>query len=119
MNRGTIVSFQRQRANLSIPELAEKIDMSVETLEDIESNIRKPKVYELEAMAVAMDIPYWYLGDPNPVEGRVIISTHGDYVYKANGSLQDGPEQIKAQLVDMLEMDEYLDECKKWGQMNG
>jgi transcriptional regulator with XRE-family HTH domain len=118
MNRGTIVSFQRQRANMSIPELAEKIDMTVSTLEDIESNLRSPKVYELEAMAVAMAIPYWYLGDPNPIESRVIISTHGDNVYNANGSLQDGPEQIKAHLVDLLEMDSYFADCKERGLLD-
>lgn len=119
MNRGTIVRFQRQRANLSLAELAEKVDMSVDTIDDIESNLRHPKVYELEAMAVAMNIPYWYLGDKDPMENRVIISTHGNKARDLNGKLTPGAEEIMYQMVDYLEMDEYLEEALNRGRMDG
>lgn len=118
MNRGTLVSFQRQRAGLSIAELAEKIDMSVSKLEDIESNLRSPKVYELEAMAVAMDIPYWYLGEENPVEQRAYTYVHGsgpfgDHSYTAQGELLLRAEPVREQLIGYLEADEYLENALK------
>jgi transcriptional regulator with XRE-family HTH domain len=118
MNRGTLVSFQRQRAGLSITELAEKIDMSVDTLEDIESNLRRPKVYELEAMAVAMDIPYWYLGDENPVEQRVYTYVHGsgefgDHSYTAQGELLLRADPVREKLLEYMEADEYLQKVLK------
>lgn len=116
MNRGTLVSFQRQRAGLSIAELAEKIDMSVSKVEDIESNLRSPKVYELEAMAAAMDIPYWYLGDENPMEQRVYTYVHGspsysfdDHSYTAHNELLLRAEPVKEKLVEYMEADEYLE----------
>lgn len=118
MNRGTIVRFQRQRANLSVAELAEKVDMSIDAIEDIESNIRKPKTYELEAMASAMDIPYWYLGDENPMETRVYTYTHGEHAFHEDGTMTIGAEKVKAQLVEYLEMDEYLDQARKDELMN-
>lgn len=118
MNRGTIVRFQRQRAGLTVAELAEKVDMSIDTIEDIESNTRSPKVYELEAMAVAMSIPYWYLGDPNPMETRVYTYSHGDHVYHEDGTMTVEAEKVKAKLVEYLEMDEYLDKAKEDGLMN-
>ena len=114
MNRGTLVSFQRQRAGLSIAELAEKIDMSVSKLEDIESNLRSPKVYELLAMATAMDIPYWYLGDENPVEQRVYTYVHGsnsfgDHSYTTQGELLLRAEPVREKLIGYMEADEYLE----------
>lgn len=118
MNRGTIVRFQRQRAGLSIAELAEKADISIDAIEDIESNLRNPKVYELEAMAAAMFIPYWYLGDKNPTETRVYTYTHGTNVYDEQGNMVLQAEQVKEKLIDYLEIDEYLEKAKKDGLMN-
>lgn len=118
MNRGTIVCFQRQRANMSIAELAEKTDLSVDTIRDIEGNLRPVKIYELQIMADAMGIPFWYLGDPNPMESRVYTYTHGEHVSNEDGTLTLPAEKVKEKLVGYLEMDEYLDKAKEDGLMN-
>ena len=110
MNRGNIVRFQRQRAGLSVAELAERSELSLEVVEDIEGNLRRPKTHELDAMATAMELPYWSLREENPVDQRVHISAHGSNVYDENGQLTPQAEPVSERLIEMLEMDEYLSE---------
>lgn len=117
MNRGTIVRFQRQRANLSVAELSERTDLSIDVIEDIESNLRRPKPYELDAMATAMDIPYWYLGDKDPLENRVHTYTHGNNVYDENGNMVTSAEVVREKLLDYMEMDAFLADCRDRGLM--
>lgn len=110
MNRGNIVRFRRQLAGLSIAELAERSELEIGVVEDIESNLRRPKTHELDAMATAMELPYFTLREETPVDTRVeVTSVHGDNAY-TEGKLSVQAEDVKENLINMLEMDDYLSE---------
>ncbi len=67
MNTGEIIRTLRLRKGITQEELASKTELSVRTIQRIESGEVDPRAYTLQSIALALEVPYQELtgGDLN------------------------------------------------------
>ncbi|WP_141325573.1 helix-turn-helix domain-containing protein [Myxococcus sp. AB025B] len=68
---------ERERADMSLSELARRADISKSTLSQLESGAGNPSIETLWALAVALGVPFSRLVDPPAREVRVIRAGEG------------------------------------------
>lgn len=68
---------ERQRAGLSLSEVARRAGLSKSTLSNLESGIGNPSLETLWALCVALDIPFGQLFDPPRPRTQVIRAGEG------------------------------------------
>lgn len=79
---------ERERAGLSLSELAKRARLAKSTLSQLEAGSGNPSVETLWAVSTALDVPFAALVEPAPVrvqviragEGPAIAAEHADYV---------------------------------------
>jgi transcriptional regulator with XRE-family HTH domain len=74
---------ERERAGLSLTELARRARVAKSTLSQLESGNGNPSVETLWALAVALDVPFSRVVDPQPHPVRVIRSGRGPAIRSA------------------------------------
>ncbi|NBD09218.1 helix-turn-helix domain-containing protein [Corallococcus silvisoli] len=68
---------ERERANVSLSELARRANVSKSTLSQLEAGAGNPSIETLWALAVALGVPFSRLVAPPPQEVRVIRAGEG------------------------------------------
>jgi transcriptional regulator with XRE-family HTH domain len=71
------VRRERQRAALSLTDLAKRAGLAKSTLSQLESGTGNPSVETLWALAVALDVPFSRLVEPAPPQVRVVRAGQG------------------------------------------
>ncbi|WP_428964379.1 helix-turn-helix domain-containing protein [Micromonospora fluostatini] len=71
---------ERQRAGISLTELARRAKIAKSTLSQLESGLGNPSVETLWALGVALDVPFSRLVEPTPPAVRVIRAGEGPRV---------------------------------------
>jgi transcriptional regulator with XRE-family HTH domain len=74
---------ERDRAGLSLTELARRAGIAKSTLSQLESGNGNPSVETLWALAVALDVPFSRVVDPQPQPVRVIRAGAGPAIRSA------------------------------------
>jgi transcriptional regulator with XRE-family HTH domain len=72
---------ERQRAGLSLTELARQAGIAKSTLSQLESGAGNPSVETLWALGVALGVPFSHLVDPPRADVRVIRAGEGPVTY--------------------------------------
>jgi len=72
---------ERDRAGLSVTELARRADIAKSTLSQLESGVGNPSIETLWALAVALDVPVSRLIEPPRARVRVIRAGEGPVAY--------------------------------------
>ncbi len=72
---------ERDRAGLSLTELARRAGIAKSTLSQLESGVGNPSVETLWALGVALGVPFSRLVDPPPPAVRVIRAGQGPVTY--------------------------------------
>jgi transcriptional regulator with XRE-family HTH domain len=71
---------ERERAGLSLSELAKRAGLAKSTLSQLESGSGNPSVETLWALGVALDVPFSRLLDPPTVQTRVVRAGAGQQI---------------------------------------
>jgi transcriptional regulator with XRE-family HTH domain len=76
---------ERERAGLSLTELARRAGIAKSTLSQLESASGNPSVETLWALAVALDVPFSRLIEPQPPAVRVVRAGEGPAIPSETG----------------------------------
>ncbi|HEY0640692.1 MAG TPA: XRE family transcriptional regulator [Pseudonocardiaceae bacterium] len=76
---------ERERAGLSLTELARRAGLAKSTLSQLETGTGNPSVETLWALAVALDVPFSRLVEPPPVPVRVVRAGTGPGIPSETG----------------------------------
>ncbi|MHB1044226.1 MAG: helix-turn-helix domain-containing protein [Eubacteriales bacterium] len=115
MNLGQIIRDFRKERNITLAELAGKLDISISYLSAIERNIRKPSVQMLKKIGDNLNVPINYLLGS---EGDVLTGNKLKYMRESRDlSLEDLSEicDIPVNLLDKFEKGQEIPdlECLK------
>src|SRR5262245_47832765 len=77
---------ERDRAGLSLTELARRAGIAKSTLSQLESGTGNPSVETLWALGVALGVPFSQLVEPRPPQVRVVRAGHGPRIRAEQGT---------------------------------
>lgn len=103
----TSVRRERERAGITLTELARRADVAKSTLSQLESGVGNPSVETVWALSNALGVPFSRLVDPTPVrvevirfgEGTTARSEHSDYAATLLSAAPPGTRRDLYQLV--------------------
>ena len=75
---GSLLKYHREISTLSHNELSTRTGLSIETLQNFESGFVKPKISDLEKIALALTVNIRDLLPNDKIEDKVIIKNHKD-----------------------------------------
>src|SRR6188508_835447 len=75
---------ERERAGISLTELAKRAGIAKSTLSQLESGTGNPSVETLWALGVALGVPFSQLVDPPAPQVRVVRAGEGARIHAAN-----------------------------------
>ena len=82
----TALRRERDRAGLSLTELARRAGIAKSTLSQLESGTGNPSVETLWALGVALGVPFSQLVEPPPPQVRVVRAGHGPRIPAERGA---------------------------------
>ncbi|HHX51555.1 MAG TPA: helix-turn-helix transcriptional regulator [Clostridia bacterium] len=106
MQLGDTIKNLRKKHNLTLRELAQKINLSISFLSDIENNRCKPSLDRLRSIAKALETPVSYLLNENHSYGYLVFDQMEEKLLKDIRSLSAGNKQRLKAYVEHLKIAE-------------